>query len=95
MNSKNQSHVAQLNIALMTGKDINDPVMEGFVARLDEINLLAEQSEGFVWRLKSAEGNATSYNPYNDDRVIINFSVWENVTYLKKFVYGSLHAVVM
>ena len=84
MNSKNQSHVAQLNIALMTGKDINDPVMEGFVARLDEINLLAEQSEGFVWRLKSAEGNATSYNPYNDDRVIINFSVWENVTYLKK-----------
>jgi heme-degrading monooxygenase HmoA len=69
--------------------------MEDFVAQLDEINLLAEQSEGFIWRLKSDDGNATSYNPYNDDTLIINFSIWENTESLKNFVYKSLHAVVM
>lgn len=88
-------HVAQLNIALMTGKTINDPVMKEFVDQLDTINTLAEQSEGFVWRLKSDEGNATSYNPYHDDRIIINFSVWQSTDDLKNFVYKSAHTAVM
>lgn len=88
-------HVAQLNIAKMIGKNIDDPVMKEFVEQLDEINLLAEESEGFVWRLKSDDGNATSYNPYNDDRIIINFSVWKNASALKEFVYNSAHKVVM
>ena len=93
--NKNEWHVAQLNIGRMMGKNIDDPLMAGFVAQLDEINLLAEQSEGFVWRLKSDDGNATSYNPYNDDRLIINFSVWENAIQLKDFVYKSVHTIVM
>jgi Domain of unknown function (DUF3291) len=90
-----KQHVAQLNIARMIGKNIDDPVMIEFVNQLDEINLLAEQSDGFIWRLKSDNGNATSYNPYNDDRLIINFSVWENAALLKEFVYNSAHKVVM
>jgi Domain of unknown function (DUF3291) len=88
-------HIAQLNIARMIGKNIDDPVMNEFVAQLDEINLLAEKSEGFIWRLKSDDGNATSYNPYNDDRLIINFSVWENASLLKEYVYNSAHKFVM
>jgi hypothetical protein len=92
---KSKWHVAQLNIGRMHGKNINDPVMSEFVTQLDEINLLAEQSPGFVWRLKSAGGNATDYNPYNDDRLIINFSVWENAALLKDYVYKSAHTVVM
>lgn len=88
-------HVAQLNIARMIGKNIDDPVMNEFVAQLDEINLLAEQSPGFVWRLKADDGNATSYNPYNDDRLIVNFSVWESAAFLKDYVYKSAHTVVM
>jgi hypothetical protein len=95
MSSINKTHVAQLNIAKMKGQNINDPIMEGFVAQLDEINLLAEKSEGFIWRLKSDDGNATSYNPYNDDTLIINFSIWNNTESLRNFVYKSLHAVVM
>ena len=35
-------HLAQLNIAYIKGKDMNDPIMAGFVAQLDEINALAE-----------------------------------------------------
>jgi hypothetical protein len=79
----------------MIGLTINDPSMADFTAQLDEINLLGEQSEGFVWRLKSDTGNATSYNPYNDDRIIVNFTVWETAGHLKNFVYNSAHRAVM
>lgn len=93
--SRSKWHVAQLNIARMIGKNINDPQMSEFVAQLDEINLLAESSPGFIWRLKSDDGNATSYNPYNDDRLIVNFSIWENPGQLKDYVYKSAHTIVM
>lgn len=87
--------LAQLNIATMLGKDIDDPVMADFVAQLDTINALAEQSNGFVWRLKSGAGNATAYNPYHDERIIVNFSIWQNADALKNFVYKSVHTAVM
>lgn len=88
-------HVAQLNIAKMKGKNIDDPVMKGFVEQLDSINALAQVSNGFVWRLKTDDGNATSYNPYGDEQIIINFSVWESAEALKNFVYKSAHTEVM
>lgn len=88
-------HIAQLNIARMLGKNIDDPVMAEFVAQLDNINALAEQSKGFIWRLKSGDGNATSYNPYGDERIIINFSVWQTPEDLKDFVFKSAHTTVM
>ena len=88
-------HIAQLNIARMLGKNINDPIMSDFVEQLDNINTLAEQSKGFIWRLKSGDGNATSYNPYGDERIIINFSVWQTADDLKDFVFKSAHAGVM
>jgi Domain of unknown function (DUF3291) len=94
MNNQKQ-HIAQLNISRMIGVSINDDIMKDFVAQLDEINLLGEQSEGFVWRLKSDDGNATSYNPYNDDRIIVNFTIWETADHLKNFVYNTAHRLVM
>src|SRR5687768_2143145 len=60
-----QWHLAQVNIGRARGS-ITDPVMQGFVARLDEINALAEQSPGFVWRLQTEDGNATAFRPYAD-----------------------------
>ena len=93
--NNNNWHLAQLNIARMTGKNINDPVMKEFVDQLDSINALAEQSKGFIWRLKSDNGNATSFNPFQDDRIIVNFSVWENATDLREYVYKSAHTAVM
>jgi hypothetical protein len=90
-----KQYIAQLNISKMIGVNIDDPIMKDFVAQLDEINLLGEQSKGFVWRLKSDDGNATSYNPYSDDRIIVNFTVWETVEDLKDFVYNTAHRLVM
>jgi len=84
-------HIAQINIAQMKGTDINDPVMLDFVSQLDEINSLADQSNGFIWRLQSGAGNAVSINPFNDNRVLVNFSVWRTVEDLEYFVYHSLH----
>ena len=67
-------HIAQINIARMNAA-LDDPVMAGFVARLDEINALADRSPGFVWRLQTPEGNATYLRPYADERILVNLSV--------------------
>ncbi len=88
-------HLAQINIAKMIGDTITDPVMEKFVAQLDEVNALAEASSGFVWRLKDEGNNATSFNPYNDNRIIVNMSVWESLDHLIKYVYHGRHAEVL
>src|SRR5262249_10346693 len=86
--------IAQVNIARMRGS-LEDPVMQGFVSRLDEINALADESPGFVWRLQTDAGNATYLRPYDDDRIIINMSVWETIEDLRNFVYASRHAEVL
>src|SRR5437764_12558909 len=87
-------HIAQVNIARMHAP-LDDPVMAGFVARLAEINALADRSPGFVWRLQTEEGDATYLRPYDDDRILLNLSVWESVEQLKRYVYRRPHGAVM
>ena len=86
--------IAQVNIARMRGA-LEDPVMAGFVARLAEINALADGSPGFVWRLQTPEGNATYLRPYDDDRILFNLSVWKTVEDLRSYVYRTAHAEVL
>src|SRR5215212_2317688 len=69
--------------------------MADFVARLDEINALADCAPGFVWRLQTPEGNATYVRAYDDDRILVNMSVWESVEALKEYVYRSAHAELL
>jgi len=66
-------HLAQINIARMLAP-IDDPVMENFVAQLPPINALAEESPGFVRRLQSEGGDATSIKVYDDDMIMISTS---------------------
>lgn len=87
-------HLAQVNIARMKAP-LESPVMEGFVARLAEINALADASPGFVWRLQTEAGNATYLRPYADDRILFNLSVWESVEALKDYVYRTAHAELL
>ena len=84
-------HIAQLNIARMR-EPLDHPLMADFVAALDRINQLADRSPGFVWRLQSEEGNATDYRPYEDERILVNMSVWESIASLHQYVYRSEHA---
>ncbi len=87
-------HLAQINIARMLAP-IDDPMMADFVAQLPTINALAEQNPGFVWRLQSESGDATSIKVYEDDMIIINLTVWENADALREFVYKSAHYGVL
>ena len=84
-------HLAQINIARMRAP-IDDPIMADFVAQLQPINALAEQSPGFVWRLQSDNGDATSIKIYDDDMIIINLTVWESPEALRGYVYKSAHS---
>lgn len=69
--------------------------MAEFVAALDPVNALADRAPGFVWRLQDEDGNATSIRGFDDDRIIVNMSVWESVDQLAAFVYRSGHLDVM
>ena len=87
-------HIAQINIARMLAP-IDSQIMSDFVAQLPPINALAEESPGFVWRLQSEGGDATSIKVYDDDMVIINLTVWESVEALRQYVYKSAHSGVL
>ncbi|MVM36013.1 DUF3291 domain-containing protein [Spirosoma sp. HMF4905] len=87
--------LAQLNISRMLAPDINHPIMVDFVVQLDAINQLAEQSNGFIWRLTGDGNNATSLRPFEDDRIIVNMLVWESAETLQNFVFRSMHIEVM
>ncbi len=87
--------LAQMNVG-RTVAPLEDPIMEGFVSQLDDINALAEASPGFVWRLKDENtGNATGLTVNDDPRVIVNMSVWEDAESLADYVYRSPHVKVM
>jgi hypothetical protein len=82
--------VAQVNIGRIRA-ELDDPIMAGFVNRLDEINALADASPGFVWRLKTNEGNATYFRPFGDERTLLNMSVWQDIDSLRHYVYQTAH----
>jgi Domain of unknown function (DUF3291) len=84
-------HIAQINIGRIKAP-LDDPIMAGFIARLDEINALADKSPGFIWRLQTTEGNATYFRPFEDQRVLLNMSVWETIDALRNYVYRTAHA---
>ena len=86
-------HLAQINIA--RAKDAMDtPTMAGFAAMLEPINELADGTPGFVWRLQDESGDATAIRPYDDERIMVNMSVWESIEALREFVYKSPHVEV-
>lgn len=91
MNASNKKfYLAQINIA-QAKAEMESDTMHGFVSRLDEINAIADNAPGFVWRLQSEEGDATSIRVFDDPLLLVNMSVWENIESLRDFVYKSLH----
>ena len=70
-------------------------VMTGFVSRLDEINAIADQAPGFIWRLQSEQDDATVVPIFDDDLMLVNISVWKSVDALKGFVFTSIHTELL
>ncbi len=81
-------NLAQVNIGQLR-HDTNHPSMAEFMDNIDPINALAEKSKGFVWRLK----DATSVRPFpENDMMVINLSVWEDISSLHEYTYKTAHA---
>jgi Domain of unknown function (DUF3291) len=94
-------HLAQANIARMRSHP-GTQVMAGLVARIDEMNLLAEQAQGFVWRLNSSEVTPDAlcvfmeyFVPFEPERLFYNMSVWENVEDLRNYTYRTAHSQML
>ena len=86
--------LAQINIA-QAKYPLESEEMSGFTNRLDEINAIADKAQGFVWRLQTEEGDATTLRVFPDPALIVNLSVWENIETLQNFIYKSMHIELM
>ncbi|UOY05057.1 DUF3291 domain-containing protein [Muricauda sp. SCSIO 64092] len=86
-------YLAQANIARFKAQ-LDHPIMKEFVDFLEPVNKFAEESPGFVWRLKDNQGRPASYiqSPFKDENMAVNISLWEDVDAFKAFVYGSVHS---
>ncbi|MGI9646390.1 MAG: DUF3291 domain-containing protein [Ilumatobacteraceae bacterium] len=83
-------HIAQLNVGIMIAPT-DDPAVAEFMDNLDRINALADDAEGFVWRLQTEQGNATDIQIFENPLQLVNMSVWETVESFKAYVYRSEH----
>lgn len=76
------SHLAQANLSLLRHPPTAPEVAE-YAAAIARINALADRAPGFVWR---------SRVPVSDDeRLILNLSVWTSYLPLHEFTYRSAH----
>ncbi len=89
----NPWQLAQLNIARMLAP-IDSPELSEFVENLDRINEMADSAPGFIWRLQSADGDATEFRHFGED-YLVNMSVWADVDSLSEYVYRTAHADIM
>jgi heme-degrading monooxygenase HmoA len=84
--------LAQANVAYaLTSTD--DPRIADYIARLDEMNLLAERSPGFVWRYLT-DSRDPGQREFEDPRVLFNMSVWTSIEALHHYTYSTAHAEV-
>ncbi len=88
-----QYHLAQANISKFNAP-LEAASMKEFVDFLEPVNRFAEESPGFVWRLKDGQGRSASYieTPFKEELLAINISVWEDIPSFKDFVYGTVHS---
>jgi heme-degrading monooxygenase HmoA len=84
--------LAQANVAYMlTAQD--DPRIAEYMARLDEMNHIADAAPGFVWRYLT-DSRDPAQREFDDPRVLFNLSVWKSVDALHAYTYRTAHAEV-
>jgi heme-degrading monooxygenase HmoA len=83
--------LAQYNIGRAKGPLFSSQLAD-FVAAIDRVNAAAELAPGFVWRLKDESGASSSYvRAYDDERMLVNLSVWESIEALRAYTYSAPH----
>ena len=86
--------LAQVNIMRLRAP-LDSPELAAFVAALDPVNALADQAPGFVWRLKTDEGDSTTLRIFEDDTLLVNMSTWRSLETMTGYVYRTAHAEIM
>jgi hypothetical protein len=94
MNEPHGWHLAQLNVARAIAP-LDSAVLVDFMMALERINALADAAPGFVWRLQTSSGSSVDVRYGDDDRFIVNMSVWRTPEELFDFVYRTAHTAVM
>ena len=83
-------HLAQFNVARIR-YPLDDPRMKEFAANVARVNVLAEQIDGFVWRLQDQTGHAMNMTVYGDPTILPNLTLWKNERALERFVFQTVH----
>jgi uncharacterized protein DUF3291 len=84
-------HLAEFNVARVK-YPLDDPRMKEFIDNVARVNALADNIDGFVWRLQDDSGHAMDMRVYDDATILPNLTVWENVAALERFVFKTVHA---
>jgi heme-degrading monooxygenase HmoA len=84
--------LAQANVAYAIAP-ADDPRLADYIARLDEINQLADRAPGFVWRYLT-DSRDPAQREFSDPHVLFNMSVWESIDALHAYTYRTAHAEV-
>jgi len=85
-------HLAQANVAYALAP-ADSPLMAEYIARLDEMNLLADRTPGFVWRYLT-DTRDLQQRELEDPLVLFNMSVWESIDALHHYTYKTAHREV-
>jgi Domain of unknown function (DUF3291) len=86
-------HLAQFNIARLI-EPLDAEESGEFVRALEPINMLADVTPGFVWRLKGEDGQPSSFMSFpeiDDSMMLVNYSIWTDLESFTHFVYRSGH----
>ena len=91
--------LAQVNISRMKAP-LDDESFRDFVDALEPVNAIADRAPGFVWRLQTEDGDATSIRAFEWDvrgtsGILVNMSVWTSVEALADFVFSGEHLAIL
>lgn len=84
--------LAQANVAYAL-VPTDHPQIAEYIARLDEMNSLAERCPGFVWRYVT-DSRDPHQREFADPLVLFNMSVWTDIDALHHYTYATAHAEV-
>jgi hypothetical protein len=83
-------YLAEFNVARIR-YPLDDPRMAEFVDNVERVNKLAEQIDGFVWRLQDDSGHAMNMRVYDDPAILPNLTLWRSAEGLERFVWQTVH----
>ena len=82
--------LAQFNVATARFDD-DDPRLAEFIDNLDRLNWLGDESPGSVWRFQSETGRSVDVKAYDNPRILLNLTVWDDLESLWNYVYKTDH----